>query len=143
MLADVAPADMYRQPNAIGNHAAWQIGHVTFVRSGILQLLGSPPEVPADWAGLFAPRSTPTGEAGKYPPKEELLTAFERAQQRVVEAVKRATVDVLEKPTPILGVRPLFPTVGHFVAGMLTSHDGMHLGQLSVWRRALGLPRVI
>ena len=143
MLADVAPADMCRQPNGILNHAAWQIGHVTFVRSAMMQLLGAPGEVPADWAGLFAPGTTPSADAGKYPSKEELLAAFGRAQRRVIDVVKGTTADVLERPTPIEGIRGMFPTVGRLVAGMLTTHDGMHLGQLSVWRRVQGLPRVI
>lgn len=143
MVADVAPADMCRQPNGIVNHAAWQIGHVAFVRASMVQLLGSSVDLPADWAGLFAPGTTPSGDAGMYPAKEELLAAFDRAQRRVVEVAKEASADTLGRPTPIPQIRAMFPTLRHLVAGMLTTHDGMHLGQLSVWRRVQGLPRVI
>ena len=143
MLADVAPDDMCRQPNGIVNHAAWQIGHVTFVRGAMVRVLGGNVDVPADWAGLFAPGTAPTADATRYPSKEELLAAFERAQQRVCDTLAEAGTDKLEQPTPIEGVRVTFPTVRTLVAGMLTTHDGLHLGQLSVWRRVQGLPRVI
>jgi hypothetical protein len=143
MLADVAPADMCRQPGGIVNHAAWQIGHVTFVRGAMARELGGDAGVPADWAGLFAPGTAPTADAARYPSKEELLAAFERAQRHVCELAAEAAADKLDQPTPIERLRATFPTVRTLVAGMLTLHDGLHLGQLSVWRRVQGLPRVI
>jgi hypothetical protein len=36
-----------------------------------------------------------------------------------------------------------FPTKRILLAGMFGTHDGLHLGQLSVWRRLMGLPRVL
>jgi hypothetical protein len=143
MVEDVPSEQMCRQPGGVVNHAAWQLGHVAFVRTGMVQLLGGAGDLPPEWAGLFAPGTTPSAAAEKYPPKDVLLERLARAQQRVREAVKSASPADLEKPNPIPSIRGLFPTVGHLVAGMLTTHDGMHLGQLSVWRRVQGLPRVI
>ena len=143
MVADVAPEQMCLQPNGMVNHAAWQIGHVSFVRASMVQLLGGDAGLPPGWAGLFAPGTTPTAEAGTYPSKQELLAGFEQAHRRVLEAAKGATPETLEQPTPIPQIRSMFPKLQHLVAGMLTTHDGMHLGQLSVWRRVQGLPRVI
>ena len=34
------------------------------------------------------------------------------------------------------------PTVGDLLAHLLTTHSAYHLGQLSTWRRAAGLPEV-
>ena len=143
MVADVPAEQMYRQPNGVLNHAAWQIGHVSFVRAGMVQLLGETVDLPGEWAGLFAPGTTPSADASQYPSKEELLAAFERSHRRVIEAARAASADTLGQPTPIPQIRGMFPTLRHLVAGMLTTHDGMHLGQLSVWRRVQGLPRVI
>ncbi len=41
---------------------------------------------------------------------------------------------------PLKGV---FATLGHLVVGGLIMHEGLHLGQLTDWRRAHGLPRLM
>jgi hypothetical protein len=35
------------------------------------------------------------------------------------------------------------PTVGDLLAHLMTTHEAAHLGQLSAWRRLLGLPGVL
>ena len=40
------------------------------------------------------------------------------------------------------GFREKFPTVGNALAHTMLLHEMQHLGQLSAWRRASGLPRV-
>ena len=45
-------------------------------------------------------------------------------------------------PNPTAGrARELFPTIGAVVAFYLAGHVLNHLGQLSTWRRCIGLPR--
>ncbi len=39
-------------------------------------------------------------------------------------------------------LRGQFPTVGHAVLDILTAHTAMHVGQITVWRRAMGLAAV-
>ena len=143
MLADVAPADLCKQPNGVTNHAAWQSGHITFVRSLMIGMLGGTPTAPESWAPLFAPNTQPAADASKYPSKSELQSTYERTHDSLMAAIAAAPDSLLDRPHPIEPLKWLFPTMRTLVAGVVTTHDSLHLGQFSVWRRQLGLPRVI
>jgi uncharacterized damage-inducible protein DinB len=79
--------------------------------------------------------------AAGYPAKAVLLKAYEEAHQRLVAAALAATPEQLQELPPER-FRSRFPTLGHVMLHMLTNHQAVHLGQLSAWRRALGLPSV-
>jgi hypothetical protein len=143
MVADVDPGDMCKQPNGVVNHAAWQTGHITFVRSIVVGMLGGTPTVPESWGLLFAPNTQPAADASKYPSKSELTTAYDETHKTLMAAIAAAPDSLLDGPHPVEPLKWLFPTMRHFAAGVVTTHDCLHLGQLSVWRRQLGLPRVI
>jgi hypothetical protein len=143
MMADIEQADMALQPEGVKNHATWQAGHLATVRSAVAGILGAKPTVLAAWGLLFGPNTTPITDASKYPSKQELLETFAKAQDSFKAALKAASPELLAQPNPIESLRWFMPTVGALGAGILTTHDCLHLGQLSVWRRTLGLPRVI
>jgi hypothetical protein len=48
--------------------------------------------------------------------------------------------DGLAQPLPDERYRHIFPTIGHALLHILTAHAAVHVGQVSVWRRAFGLP---
>ena len=83
----------------------------------------------------------PLVDRSKYPAKAELLKALEEAHIRLADAVSKATPEALAEPAPER-MRARFPTVGHTILALMTSHEASHLGQLSAWRRALGMPSV-
>ena len=64
----------------------------------------------------------------------------EKAYQRIVDAVKAASPESLARDFPNPRLRATLPTVGMAMVHILTSHQGVHLGQLSAWRRAQELP---
>ena len=39
-------------------------------------------------------------------------------------------------------IRDFWPTLGDGLVWMIASHENIHLGQLSAWRRVQGLPSV-
>jgi hypothetical protein len=127
----------------VKNHATWQAGHLATVRSAVAGILGATPTVPQPWGKLFGPGTTPSTDASIYPSKQELLDTHAAAQAAFRKALRAASPELLAQPNPIESLRWMMPTVGALGAGVLTTHDCLHLGQLSVWRRTLGLPRVI
>jgi hypothetical protein len=46
----------------------------------------------------------------------------------------------MREPIPDVRFREMFPTLGHTVVHMLAAHTAAHIGQVVVWRRAMGLP---
>jgi hypothetical protein len=142
LVADVPEEKMAAQPAPGMNHAAWVLGHLTYVFDSMIAVWGEKPTMSPEWKELFNVPSKPRPERSKYPSKAELLEAYETAYRRIVERVKQAAPEDFDKEFPNPRLRPLLPTVGMAMVHILTSHQGQHLGQLSAWRRAQGMPGV-
>ena len=137
---DVADERLAEQPLTGVNHPAWVLGHLAFSADRARWLLGAEKEFPAPWVALFSPGSKPIAARGDYPPKEELLRAVEQGFERAREMAATVTPEHLAQPNPNPYTREGLPTIRDAVAFLLTGHLGVHLGQLSMWRRLLGLP---
>ncbi|HVS38883.1 MAG TPA: DinB family protein [Gemmataceae bacterium] len=143
-VADVPDEQMCAQPipGKTMNHAAWLLGHMAWAAGEVaLDKLGQPPSCPANYKELFGMGTQPSSERSRYPSKAELLKTLEDAFARLGEAAQKATPETLAKPAPER-IRDRFPTVGALVAALMTGHHASHNGQLSAWRRAMGLPSV-
>jgi hypothetical protein len=124
------------------NHAAWVLGHLTSVFDSMIAVWGEKPTMSPEWKELFNVPSRPLPDRSKYPSKAELWDAYEKAYRRIVERVRQARPEEFDQEFPNPRLRPLLPTVGMAMVHILTSHQGQHLGQLSAWRRAQGMPGV-
>lgn len=140
LVSDVADGRLAEQPCAGVNHPAWVLGHLAWTADGALGLLGAPKLLPAEWVPLFNAGSKPTATRNTYPSKDTLLKAVEQGYQQVRERAASASADVLARPTTIERAKQTLPTSKELLAFILTGHMGIHLGQLSSWRRMIGLP---
>jgi hypothetical protein len=144
MIGDIPAERMCEQPPGLPNHPAWILGHLAFVRFALLKQLGvRNTDFREGWMPLFGRGSTPCSEDNKYPGKEELWDTFKRLQKVAMEHVLALTPEQLAQPHSIDSLKEPFPTVGDLLMQMLTAHDGLHIGQLSDWRRTLGFPRLM
>ena len=143
LVADLHDEQLAEQPAQGCNHPAWVLGHLAAIADLGLQLLGKPLALSAEWHELFDPGSIPSPERSLYPSKTELVATYEAAHDRLVDAITAGTdPDRLARPNPISDLRRVLPTLGDLLAHILTTHESTHLGQLSAWRRQLGLPLV-
>ena len=143
LVADLPEDKMCVQPVAGMNHAAWVLGHLAFVFDSMIRVFGGTPGMSPEWATLFNLSSKPHTDRAAYPSKAELLEAYEKGFRRLVSAVKEAPKEAFDREFPNPKLRPLLPTVGVAIVHILASHHALHLGQLSAWRRAQGMPGVI
>ncbi|HTU27564.1 MAG TPA: DinB family protein [Pirellulales bacterium] len=153
LVADLSDDQMAAQPvpGKVMNHAAFILGHLAWTSDvGVKLLHDSVPAAAAlgvapwndeGWKELFAMNAQPQLDGSKYPSKEKLLAALEDGHHRFAKALYGVTPEILAQPAPER-VRSRFPSLGHLLIALLTSHEATHLGQLSAWRRALGLPPV-
>jgi hypothetical protein len=142
LVADVPPADMVRQPPAIPNHPAWTIGHLTFSCQLLGGVIGLEKWLPRDWAKRYGTGSVPTADTSLYEPKEKLLAILSDAQPRLTRAVEQFPELRLDQPFPEPSYLHVFPTIRHALTQVLVGHTSMLVGQLTVWRRAMGLPKL-
>ncbi|MFA9478438.1 DinB family protein [Phycisphaerales bacterium AB-hyl4] len=140
-VAELTAEQMVAQPspNATMNHPAWVLGHLCVYNSVSSKLLGGEALCPEAWETTFGMGSTPQPSADAYPSKQTLLDTFASSTTSAMDALLSASEDALQQPAPEV-MRDFFPTVGDYVLYDLTAHVGFHLGQLSAWRRAMGLP---
>jgi hypothetical protein len=127
------------------NPPAWILGHLVVCTDFALTLLGREKLCPPEWHVMFGPGSVVAADRGAYPSKNELMNALGRGHAAVTAAVPGATAEVLgaTHPVPIAFLRESLPSVGDLLVHLMTSHEAGHLGQLSAWRRAVGLGGVL
>jgi hypothetical protein len=139
-IADVAAAEMAAQPNGIINHPAWVIGHLTYTCQLLGGAIGLPEWLPNDFAKRFGTGSVPVADSGLYETKDNALAVLRDAQSRIAHAVDRLDDSRLDEPFPDESYCDVFPSIRHALTQVLAGHPAYHIGQLTIWRRAMGLP---
>lgn len=126
------------------NHPAWVFGHLAIYPPRLLGLLGAKSDglVPANFSDLFKDGTPCLDDAAGhiYPSREAILNAYFAGTDALIAACGKLTDADLAKPTPDEGMAKHFPTLAEAMIFMLNNHVAMHIGQISTWRRAMGLP---
>ena len=149
LAEDIPSADFGRCPVLDGkaieaNTPAFVYGHLALYPARVIELVGgdaSGIEAPEAWTEWFkagaACQNDPSNSL--YPSKDELVGHFEKGTRAAMDAVAAADADVFAKIMPIERYREAFPLVGDGVNFLLNAHTMMHFGQVSFWRRCMGL----
>jgi hypothetical protein len=145
LVADLSDEQMIAQPNVptgvIVNHPAWVFSHLNIYIPIIAAMVegrafDDPREHP------FGMTSRPQLDQSLYASKVELLRDFTEGHQRVHAAMKNADESLFERDTPLERWRATMPKLGFVLPYLMLLHENQHLGQVSAWRRAQGLPSV-
>ena len=139
LVRDLSDGQMTRQPHGLVNHPAWLLGHLAATSNQLAKMLGLASTFPAAWGDTFKSGGTPSGDAADFPSKEELLAELAAQHARVAAAIGSADPALFEREHPSAGARKRFPTIGDYAVFLISSHEGSHLGQITAWRRAMGL----
>jgi hypothetical protein len=143
LVEDLSDEQLTAQPAPGMNHPAWILGHLAIATDLAMHLLGQRPSCPPEWRAKFGPGSKVAADRSKYPLKSELLAAIEAGHARVADAAASATAELLDRPHAAPILREEFPANGDLLCHLMTTHPATHLGQLSAWRRLMGLPGVL
>lgn len=132
------------QPFENANTPTWILGHLAVVGHRLVTQLGEPGFLEERWLKLFSPgTSIPTDDTPNLPSSQDIREAYRLAHERVTQTMPTMTPAIFSEPNPHERLKNGLPTVGDLVAFVLTAHEATHLGQLSAWRRAMGLPHAI
>lgn len=151
LLADIPAAKFARFARVGGveirsNHPAFIVGHLSLYPRIVLEHLGVPAgaaEHPPAWHELFRHGVECRDDAGGtiYPPMRELIEFFTAAHAAALDGLKQAGDEALLAANSVGGrMGELFPLLGGMLMFYVSGHPQIHLGQLSAWRRAMGLP---
>ncbi|MEM7228961.1 MAG: DinB family protein [Planctomycetota bacterium] len=144
MLVDDIPADRFHEmPHPTMNHPAFCLGHLAIYPNRVLEMIGKP-ELVDDKDGfdeLFAAGVECAPNTGQYPDKDTVVDFFMDRHEVLINALSDLDESVFQQENPREGrFREMCPTVGAAINFLLTAHVGTHLGQISAWRRAVGMP---
>jgi len=145
LCAGIEPERFGRRPDGVDcNTPAWCIGHLSVYPDRVLELIGRSDLAQTDerYQALFkdGTASPDDPEGSHYPPKDELMARFVARTEAAIEALSTTDNEVLARENPIEGrFREMCPTVGAAAGFLLGGHTMMHLGQISTWRRCMGL----
>lgn len=145
LLKDIKPDQFARLANGVNsNHPAWVYGHLSIYPDFVLTMLGKP-ELAKPREGfdtLFGHKGDPMRDDPKgdiYPDMETITSYYFDRTDAVINALAETGDDQLQKPNPNDNMRDRFPTVASMADFMLGGHSMMHFGQVSMWRRVMGL----
>ncbi|HVO12040.1 MAG TPA: DinB family protein [Vicinamibacteria bacterium] len=116
------------------NPLLWTAAHVTTTRYGLAQLVGL--DHPRPWGTQFT-RGSEVGDPEAIPDAEETRAAWEALRAPLSTRLDQLTDPDLDAPSP----RKL-PVEDASVLGaiaFLAYHEGYHVGQMALVRKALGL----
>lgn len=139
LMRDIADADLARQPCPGMNHPAWIVGHLALISDLSLVPHGHTLLTPEAERALYRSGSEPQPDRSLYPAKSVLVERLAAIHDQMLQTVPRISADFLSQPhgLPMEALKAL-PTHGHLLSHVLTTHEALHLGQLSAWRRAMG-----
>ncbi|MCB1168101.1 MAG: DinB family protein [Leptospiraceae bacterium] len=141
LIADLSEEQMIAEPAPNMNHPAWVFSHLNAYLPIFQQLMkgeafDDPKEHP------FGMQSSPQSDRSIYPSKSEILETYTEGNKAAAELLKSLGVEALQKPVQLERWKTTMPDSGSALGYLMLAHHGTHLGQISAWRRALGLPSV-
>ena len=143
LLEDLTDEQMLLRPGGNMNHPAWILGHMSLYYPAVPALLkGKPFADPAD-DDLFGFRGRgPQPDLELYGSKASQIERLNCGHELVAQALINASPDDFNRPPSLARWADMYPTVEFMLPDLLILHESIHIGQLSIWRRAAGLPGV-
>lgn len=143
LLDDLADEQFILRPQGTMNHPAWIVGHIAAYHPVVVQLLrGEPVDDPKDDPLFGFNGRGPLDELAPYGSKQELVDRFAAGHETVAQALLNAKPTDFTRPPSLPRWAKQYPTVEFMLPDLLLHHESLHIGQLSLWRRAAGLPAV-
>lgn len=143
LVAGLDDGQMLAQPvrGVVMNHPAWVLSHLSAyppILAGMLRREAV--EDPIDHP--HGRNSQPTADPADYLPPAELVAHYLRTHDEAAGALCEADEAVFGEWPSVERWRERFPTLHDVIVHLMVHHESVHLGQLSAWRRAMGLPAV-
>jgi len=142
----IDPDRASRKPEGVDtNHPVFIFGHLALYADLTLEVLGlgdrRDPEVES-WGSLFEMGVECRDDCPEHPTLDVALRKYTERMGAVIEALAAADESVFTRPNPREQMREMCPTVGDMANFVLVMHASYHLGQLSAWRRCMGMAPV-
>ena len=143
LLIDVETKAGNKKPDGVDtNHPVFIYGHLSIYPDFVLGAIGrddlKDPKS-EQWHDHFMHGKDCMDCCDDYASLDEVRAFWVDRFETVINAVAEADPSVFEKENPMEGLRSRCATVGDLCNFMMVMHTSFHLGQMSTWRRCMGL----
>lgn len=140
LLGDMDEADLLVRPTPGANHYAWQLGHLIGSMNQMCEMVepGVLPALPEGFSESYTKETAANDDAAAFLSKQEYLNLLNAQRAGVRKLIDELDEARLDEPSPE-SMRELMPTLGD-ILHLVSIHEIMHSGQLSVVRRKQGKP---
>jgi hypothetical protein len=146
LVKDIPDDQFAHMPTPNLNHPAFNYGHLSLYPNRLFKVIGRP-ELIVEKPGfteLFQAGSACVEQDGRYPAKDEIVDYWRERYTTAADEISSLPDEAFQQENPLEGrMREIFPTVGVAVNFLLNNHLMVHLGQVSAWRRVIGLGSVM
>lgn len=143
LLDDLTDEQMIVRPDGKMSHPAWILGHIGAYHPVIVQLLKGEPVVDPKDDQLFGfAGQGPVDALAPYGTKQAMVERFSAGHEAVAQALLNAQPEDFKRSPTLDRWAKQYPTVEFMLPDLMLHHESLHIGQISIWRRAAGLPAV-
>lgn len=143
LLADLTDEQMVLRPQGRMNHPAWILGHVSIYHPIVVELLAGRTFADAKDDRLYGfAGQGPVDDLSVYGTKASIVGRYVDGHEEVAQALLAAKPSDFTRKPSLARWAEKYPTVEFMLPDLLLHHESLHIGQLSIWRRAAGLPAV-
>lgn len=144
LLKGISPADFARMPTGVkANTPAFCYGHLALYPERLLAMVGREDVARPDakYEEWFASGRECKDDPSRtiYPSMEEIVARFTTRHEFLLGVLPEIDDAVFDRPTPNPRLVDRFPRIGNAASFLLLAHPMLHLGQVSTWRRCMGL----
>ena len=143
LVADLTDEQFLLRPGGNMNHPAWMLGHLAMYHPVTVQLLsGEPVDDPKNDPLYGFAGQGPVYDIKAYGSKQKVVSWYTEGHEKVAQALLAARPEAFRQPPSLERWAKVYPTVEFMLPDLLIHHESLHIGQISVWRRAAGLSGV-
>lgn len=135
LLDGVTQSQSRRAPPGLKNHILWHAGHsYVLVETLMMEAIGSPPQIPDGWFGMFSWRSDPAKVASdQWPALAEVVANLVQQRDRLRSLIAQLDDERLASPMPGNPARTVRYAILHGL------HDeACHSGEIWLLRKLRG-----
>lgn len=143
LMEDVTDEQMLLRPGGNMNHPAWIFGHMSLYHPALVGLItGKQFADPKDDPDFGFSVTKTSDDPKLYGTKAAILEKYAAGHEDVAQALLAAKSKQLGALPSLPRWRETKQTVAFMLPDLMLHHESTHIGQLSFWRRAAGLPKI-
>ncbi len=140
LVENVSDEKLYEKQLEGFNSAGWILGHIFVEGQDVLNFYGVEHNTSSEWDQFFRFGSGKITSLENLPTKKELLEKIEERYKIILELYLGLTEEqrLAQHPSQLLA--EVYDNMDGWFAHHLTNHIAIHCGNISVWKKLIGLP---